>query len=255
MKPIFLASIICLVGLLGGGCEKDLLVYDGGSGIYFDNNEMLHDTISVSWGMKPGDVRKQILPLNVELYGAVKPYDRKFSIEVIADSQDTLKAEEGVDYESFPTEYVMKAGEARTVINVPLLRRENLAEKPRRFVVKLIENDELQFLYGRLTAVDSVNYRELDYQRVIIMDEDFPRPTWWTRYGESRFGEFSQKKASLICDVMAIDREEWMEMKGRVTAGYLSYVGKYMHQYLQEQEPPILDENGEPMEMGPDSQR
>lgn len=255
MKAIYLACVICLCGLILGSCEKDLLVYNGGSGIYFDNNEILHDTISISWGMKPGDVKEQTLTLNVELYGTVKPYDRKFSIEVIADANDTLRAEEGVDYKSFPTEYVMKAGAAEASIDVPLLRREDLSEKPRRFTIRLIENDELQFLYGRLTAVDSVNYRELDYQRVIIMDEDFPRPDWWYRYGESRFGEFSQTKASLICDVMGIDREEWMKMQGRVTAGYLSYVGKYMHQYLQNQEEPILDEDGEPMEMGPDSQK
>lgn len=247
--------VIAIGVFLLGGCEKDLDTYEGGSGIYFNNEEMLTDTIGVAWGMLPGTETSQILTLQVDLYGSVATYDRMFSIVVESAVDDTLRAEEGIDYDVFPLEYVIPAYEASTEINVPLKRRENLSEKPRRFTVRLVENSELQFLYSRQFMVDSVTYRPLDYQRVIMMTEDFPQPGWWSRYGESRFGEFSQKKASLICDVMGIDRETWLGPVGydNFTQGYLSYVGKAMHQYLQKQDPPILDEDGEPMEMGPDS--
>lgn len=252
MKYILL-TILLLGGFLFGGCEKDLDTYSGGSGIYFNNNEMLNDTISVAWGMKPSDERSQRLTLQVDLYGNVVSYDRKFSIEIVSSEDDTLRAEEGVDYETLPLEYVIPANKASVEIGISLKRRENLSEKPRRFTVKLVENEELQFLYSRQVMVDSVNYRYLDFQRVIYMTEDFPQPSWWNREGQSRFGDFSQKKASLICDVMNIDREVWLGPVGfgDFTQGYLSYVGKAMHQYLQKN--PTLDEDGEWMEMGPDS--
>lgn len=254
----YILYIIAVGCILFGGCEKDLETYEGGSGIYFNNNEMLTDTIAVAWGMKPSSEKTQTLTLQVDVYGYVASYDRSFSIEIVSAEDDTLRAEEGVDYASFPLEYVIPANEASTEIDVPLLRRENLTEKPRRFTIKLLENDELRFIYSRQTMVDSVTYRPLDYQRVIIMSEDFPRPGWWSRDGQSRFGDFSQKKAALICDVMGIDRETWLGSVGfgNFTQGYLSYVGQAMYRYLEEQKAlgnVILDEDGEPMEMGPDS--
>lgn len=244
---------IILLGLFISACEKDLDTYEGGSGIYFDTSETLTDTITVSWGMKDGSVTTQTLTLDVLLYGKVVDYDRKFSIEVVSEATDSLQAQEGTDYDSFPLEYVIPANEASAEVAVPLKRRDDLGEKPRRFTVKLIENAELQFLYTRQASVDSVTSRNIDFQRVIYMDEIFPQPGWWARVGQSRFGDWSQTKASLICDVMGIDRETWLGSVGfgNFTQGYLSYVGKAMHRYLQEH--PTLDEDGEWMEMGPDS--
>ena len=192
----YMLFIIVVGSILLNGCEKDLDTYEGGCGIYFNNNEMLSDTVGVAWGMLPGTQKTQTLTLQVDLYGTVAPYDRSFSIEVVSAEDDTLRAEEGVDYGAFPLEYVIPANEASTEINVPLLRRENLSEKPRRFTIKLIENEELRFLYSRQMMVDSVTYRPLDFQRVIVMTEDFPQPGWWSREGQSRFGDFSQKNCS-----------------------------------------------------------
>ena len=89
---------------------------------------------------------------------------------------------------------------------------------------------------------------------MIYMNERFPRPGWWSSEGQSRFGDWSQTKAALICDEMGIDREVWLGIlgEGTFTQGYLSYVGKYMHRWLQEN--PTKDEDGKLMVMGPDSQ-
>ena len=253
MKQIFFMLLFFTAFLFA--CEKELDIYDGNSGIFFNTEGQLNDTMVISWGMKPGDVKKQDLKLRVLLIGEVVDYDRKFTIDVIADDADTLKAEEGIDYEVFKTEYVIPAREAYTDIDIVLKRRENLGERSRRFTVKLNETPELQFLYSRQKALDSITQLHVDYQRVIYMNEVFPRPSWWSRIGQPRFGDWSQKKAGLICDVMGIDREEWLYAivgEGTFTQGYLSYVGKYMHQYLQEH--PVKDKNDEWMVMGPDSQ-
>lgn len=50
--------------------------------------------------------------------------------------------------------------------------------------------------------------------------------------------------------IMNIDREDFVKTK--LTEGYLKFVGKYMHRWLQDN--PQEDENGKPMEMGAASQ-
>lgn len=145
---------------------------------------------------------------------------------------------------------MIPANQAEAFIDIDLLRTEDLVKHPKRFVVKLIENPELQFIYTREVAVqiDSVNFkmRDIDYQRVIVMNENFPMPAWWYVYGTKYFGVWTQKKSSLICDVMGIDREDFVGTK--LTEGYLKFVGKYMHRWLQDN--PHTDEDGKPMEMG-----
>ena len=52
-----------------------------------------------------------------------------------------------------------------------------------------------------------------------------------------------------------IDRNEWLDNEFGDREAYLIFVGQYMHRWLQEQNPPIYEEDGETlMEMGPDSQ-
>ena len=235
-------------------CEKELDIYEGNSGIFFDTQGRLNDTVTISWGMKAGDIKAQNLNLRVLLIGEVVDYDRKFTIDVIADDTDTLKAEVGVDYENFKTEYVIPAKGAYADVKIMLKRREGLKKRDRRFTIRLNETPELQFMYSRQVNLDSVTVLDVDCQRVIRMNENFPQPGWWSGFGQSRFGDWSQTKAALICDVMKIDREVWLYSvvgNGTFTQGYLSYVGKYMHQYLQEH--PTKDEDDEWMVMGPNS--
>ena len=85
------------------------------------------------------------------------------------------------------------------------------------------------------------------------MDEVFPMPRWWYIYGETIFGTWTATKASLICEVMGIDREEWIKSDGNgLSQGYLKFVGKYMYRWLEEH--PQDDEDGKPMQMGTASQ-
>ena len=234
-------------------CEEEIDAYAGKCGIYFDTKDMRLDTVTVSWGLKNSELKEQSLMLKVCLFGDVAPYDRKFSIDVISDLEDTLRAIEGVDYRPFSVEYTLPALQAETTINIQLLRTEILQKEARRFTVRLKETAELQFLYSRQWQEDSVTTRLLDIQRVVYMDENFPMPRWWYMLGPSVFGDYSVKKSIVICDVMGIDRETWAlgNLASDLSEGYLKYVGKYMHRWLQEH--PTEDENDELMEMGPAS--
>ena len=204
MKNLLFLLLI-LVGCVS--CEKEIDTYEGGSGIYFADGGLFSDTLRVAWGLKNSDVKTQSIQLQVCLYGNTANYDRKFNIEIYSDT-DTLSAIEGVDFKAFDTEYVIPANQAEAFIDIDLLRTEDLVKHPKRFVVKLIENPELQFIYTREVAVqiDSVNFkmRDIDYQRVIVMNENFPMPAWWNLYGTKYFGVWSQKKSSLICSVPAL---------------------------------------------------
>ncbi len=255
MKKIFFPIFALL--LLCWACKEEIDAYEGESGIYFSSQNIMLDTIFVPWGLQESEVTEQVYTLNVCLFGQVKPYDRKFSVRVSTDANDSLAAEEGVDFRALDEEYVMPANQAEASIKITLLRRPDLDKKARRFTVHLQENEELKFLYSREMSLDStewvgdVKVRRLDLQRTIYMDERFQVPNWWPICGNSYFGTYSSKKMILICDVMNISRTDFVapfSVDNRITDGYLKFVGRYMHRWLQEN--PQTEEDGTPMEMG-----
>lgn len=250
-----IVSLMAMAAL--ASCEKDMMTYSGKDGIYFDTEGMVLDTVSVHWGLKNSDITEQEIQLKVKLIGNVADHDRNFSVEVETREGDDSAAVEGVHYEPIVKQYAIKAGEAETTISVKLKRSPELMNKPARFAIKLVENEELGFIYTRYGAqmVDdtTVVSRPLDYQRAIYIDENFPIPTWWPYYGEPYFGDWSMKKAILICDVMEIDRELWMkDIVTGLTAGYLKFAGRYMQRWLNDN--PQYEDDGSLMVMGPESQ-
>jgi hypothetical protein len=137
-----------------------------------------------------------------------------------------------------------------------LIRNESLKESNKTLTIALEESDELKFIYSRKIADTLNNVRFLDVQRVIKMNENFPIPRWWSIYGTKYFGTWSMKKSILICDMVGIKREKWVGDVLRdeeFNEGILRYAGVYIHRWLAQQNPPILEDNGTPMEMGRDS--
>lgn len=255
MKQII---ILCLTVLCCVGCKKDLDTYYGESGIYFDHlknqNILRVDTIPFAWGEMDGDIKEEKINLQINLFGNVTNYDRHFTVSVVP-SDDPETAVEGVDYMPFNTDCVIPANESYTTLQITLKRTEILQREKRILTVKLNETDELKFLYSREAVDEDKNIRQIDLQRVIVMDETLLPPSWW--YGSrirDIFGEYSMKKAITICNVMNIDRKEWLDNSFGNRTAYLQFVGKFMHNWLQEQNPPIYEEDGKTlMEMGPKS--
>ena len=146
MKHVIYIAIAFFTVLVA--CKNEEIdAYQGKNGIYFETKGVVYDTIFVSWGLKSSEIKEMDLTLNVCLFGNVASYDRKFLVDVVADVDDEYRAEEGVDYKSFSSEYVMPANQARAKINITLLRRDGLMDRDRRFTVRLKESDELNFLY------------------------------------------------------------------------------------------------------------
>lgn len=246
-----------MASLTLGACEISLDPYELEDFIYFDqwhkNTQLQSDTLSIAWGLKSSDITEQEMTLRVCLLGNVADHDRKFNVEIIRDPSDPNCAVEGEDYLPFPLEYALPAGKAEVEIKLTMLRPAKLLSDFSRLTVRLIETPELGLFSRRMLIPDTEEYRDYDIQRVIRMNESFPKPGWWNlfNYGPDIFGEWSATKSILICDVMGIDREVWAgnSLTGSLTIGYLRFAGQYMHRWLQEN--PTLDENDKLMEMGP----
>lgn len=255
---IRLIAIFIIVNILSSCSKDELITYEEGSGIYFDNSSILLDTITVPWGLKDTEIKEQKVKMEVHLFGKVVDYDRYFNVKVVEENTDTTQAFENIHYRPFPTKYLLKAGEAKVIMEITLLRDESLKKGNKTLTIALEESEELKFIYSRKT-VDSTNtVRLLDIQRVIKMNENFPMPRWWSTYGTMYFGTWSMKKSILICDLLGINREKWVGDVLRdeeFNQGILKYAGVYTHRWLAEQNPVVLEDDGKPMEMGRDSKR
>ena len=260
-------AVLFVAALFWTGCQKDLGTYKGESGIYFDHSEkatqaiLRADTLPFTWGQIDGDILEEKISLRINLLGNVTDYDRKFQVSIIESiipkgQEDKMKvAVEGIDYRAFDTECTSPAHEVSTKLDITLLRTEALQTESRILTIALNETEELKFLYSREIADQENNRRRIDLQRVVVMDETLPKPDWWWGDINNIFGDYSMKKAITICNVMEIERMEWMSSEFGNRIAYLSFVGQYMQRWLNDQDPPVYEEDGETlMTMGPDSQ-
>lgn len=245
--------LFILLGVALSACEQEIDPFEGGSSIYFDDNSA--GLYEVSWATLPTEVRKMNIRLKVNLFGAVKDYPRKFSVQVYSPETDTMHSKPGVDYTEFPLEYEIPAMENHTYITIELLRTDTLTKQGRRFGVYLQSNDEFGFEYMKYDEMDDGTLVPINNHCTIYMDEVFPRPWWWNRIGVPIFGDWSTKKGILICDIGKLDRAKFQgEIDGgddNITSALLRFVGRKVHLWLLDN--PMLDEDDEPMEMGVDS--
>lgn len=244
--------LVLMLGVALTACKEDIDLYEGTSSVWFDDNSS--GDYEVAWGTIATDVKKMDISLRVNLFGNVTDYPRKFNVRVLSDPADSLYSEAGVDYMPFPLEYEMPAGENHTFIHIELLRTDTLKKQARRFTVQLVPNDEFGLEYMNWDEVDGELVMTNDHC-TIWMNEDFPRPWWWHGIGEPIFGEWSQTKGILICDVGKIDREKFQgevdSGDDNLTSAFLRFVGRKVYLYLQEN--PTPDEDGELMKMGEQS--
>ena len=95
MKKKIIPFLLLLIVSVMASCEKDLDVYEGESGIFFDTKNTFVDTLTVHWGQLDSDVKEIQWWLKVNLIGDTKDYDRHFQIAVTTDEGDEYAAKEG----------------------------------------------------------------------------------------------------------------------------------------------------------------
>lgn len=251
LKYIILS--LCLSYLLIG-CEQDIDVYSGESSIYFSMET--EDTLTYSWGVIDSDIKEAVFNLRVNLFGKVTNYPRKFTIRVVNEFPDSVRAEEGINYRDFPLEYEMPPMVDYVEIPITLLR--DSVKKVNYFEVFLEENEEFDFGYMRwMEPQDSLGNPLTPYMydehRVIRQNEKFPKPSWWETQ-ENYIGEWSEVKGVLICDIMEIDRKVFqlpLDSDGALTYAKVRFIAIQMADYFYYNE--TYDENGKLIEMGEDA--
>lgn len=250
MKPWI---IVVLMSIALGACKQDIDLYEGGSSIYFDDNT--GNFYEFAWGPVDSEIKTMKINLRVNLMGQVTDYPRKFNIRVISSESDSLHSVAGVDYTPFPLEYEIPAMQEHTYITIELLRTDTLKKQARQFTVQLLANEELGLDFLEYDEADDGTLYPVNNYCTVYMNEEFPRPWWWWSVGEDIFGEWSQTKGILICDVGNIDRAKFQgEIDGiddHLSEPFLRFVGRKVHLWLQDN--PTKDEDGEWMEMGDDS--
>ena len=74
MKKKIIPFLLLLILSVFASCEKNLDVYKGECGIFFDTRNTYSDTLVVHWGQLDSDVKEMEWWLRVNLIGDTKDY-------------------------------------------------------------------------------------------------------------------------------------------------------------------------------------
>ena len=257
--PVLLLTLAAVLG----GCEKELMTYEGKESLYFDvrrgaewidPQRWPHEFFStVAFGNILGDDSKLVIPVKVT--GEVKDYDRTFTVTARPDS---TTATAGSDYDGLQDSYTIKAGETGTQIELTFHRTKAMDGDTLRLQLQLHENE-----YFSLSYTDYGDYPDAYQPTVnkafsgnhdaavhnIFLYDVLTRPKQWSGsdvYGTGLFGKFSAKKFKLIMEVTHTTIEDFADEKTMPTARQRS-IGETMAKYLLEKakaRTPVLDEDG-----------
>lgn len=235
---LFLAAIVA--------CNSEYEVYSGEDAIYFNE---VSDTTRFSFTYVDSKFDTLVQEIHLKVIGQVVDYDRQVDIRFTP-----TNATEGVDFKPFDETYVVKAGEVSVVISVTMIRTAALLSEEKVIDMELFANDFFTTHY-EIGSNDSITWVEAPRLKHTLIFSEFmdEAPSQWNPY---LFGDFSAKKFKLICDVMDIEREKFLDYE---YMGYRSsYIAKYMNRYLADEKAAgrtVYEEDGiTEMTMGPAAQ-
>lgn len=179
MKKIaYLLTVASLVFTLFS-CDQEIhFPYEGKDRVQFkhfdvENQKRVYfDSTTFSFGLKQDDVLFDTLKVVVELMGNPSEVDRKYNVEVIADSSTAV---EGIHYKPFSREQIFKAKKIRDTLRIVIIR-ENLDRdytKPvnKRLDLKLMESKDFELGLSRgLTGK-------------FLLNDFLSEPKWWGKHG------------------------------------------------------------------------
>lgn len=238
--------ILFVLFCIGYGCDSEYETYSGEDVIYMNETT---DTTRFSFTYVDSKYDRQTQKINIKTIGKVYDYDRIVNIKF-----SLTNAVEGVDFEPFAEQYVIKAGETTLVIPITMIRTEALQTEEKVIDMELQDNEYFKTYYD-FGSNDRTTWIKTNRLKQTLIFSEFmtQRPQQWNPYV---LGTFSPKKFKLICDIMGIEREKFLD------ASYMnyrtSYIGKYMKKYLADEKAAgrtVYEEDGvTEMTMGPQAQ-
>lgn len=276
MKKILYYVSMMMFALVGfTSCEKELMDYEGVEALYFDVRlypahlddwpHRLHT--AVSFGATMEDEIEVVVP--VRATGAMKDYDRPFSIEIVNDSTTAI---EGMEFDGLVKERVIKAGTLSDTIKFKAHRTATIDNDTVRLQLRIIPNsyfetpfkdyDEDSPYYRFVTFNSKVDQPNSGSQLVpefdlntdagihnIFFFDTLVKPGgWWGTALGGTWGLFSAKKMRLIMELCGCDLDAFESTSTMPSARATSYgekVGKYLiEQAKLGRDHAVLDEDG-----------
>ncbi|MFZ4262765.1 DUF4843 domain-containing protein [Sphingobacterium sp. HJSM2_6] len=261
MKNVTIKIYLLGICLLLVSCEKDLMKYEGEEGVYFAVQWGSDKADSTTWAFQsysPVDFinlqgSQHQLKLRVMITGEPKSYDRYFGVELNSDSSTAAL---DVEYESFLTQYTIKAGTIYTDIPITLLRSENLQKEMRILGLNLIPSKDFSLSipvwYHLPPHVSSERYKIFNssYHKIELTDFITKPQVWFGGNAEGReiglWGEFTSKKFKLFCLLNDLIYDDF---KNSTIMHYVrvNVINQVMAAYLQNQmdkKTPVLEDDG-----------
>lgn len=226
-KEIFFWVIGIL--LLTGCEERDVMVYEGVDGIYFDvqygaahGNENLwarQNFTHVSFGTL--EETEVDVTMKIGIAGSIKDYDRPFRVEIVRDSSNAIPEEE---YTNFTEDQVIKAGENHTYVTVRILKSERMADDTVRIQFRIDPGEhftlpfaELGEIPGRWNDVKTGYSSNADATiHNVFANNLLQLPAGWG--GTQYFGKFSPAKYQYLMDISGYSKAHF-EQLGAMTQG------------------------------------
>lgn len=253
-----LALVAALFSL--SSCEKDLMDFQGEDCLYFDvrrgaswtdANVWAHYTYSeVTFGNIVNN--DTTLSFRINATGDVKDYDRPFQVIVT----DSTNLEAGTEYEPLKSEYVIKAGERGTNVDITFHRSERMDGDTLRLQLEILPNKyfALKFdSYGDWPKAYQPSFPTPEFNKNnnarfhnIYIDDVLTQPEgWWGTTDGGLWGAFSSKKFKYIMEVTGTNINDFTRAK--MPQSRATVISQKVAKALLERaaaKDPVIDEKG-----------
>ena len=249
MKKLYIVLVVLFVVVFGACDEREIEVFTDGNEIYFEKfyiNEVYPglaqaDSTVASFFFYPDGTQNIEAPLAILLSGDSLEEDQTFRLKVVEEETTANADEYTIDPEyTFHTNTISKdSNDIRDVIYIKFHRstRLEVMENGVTLVVEIIPNENL-----KLGQVERTRAK-------LILTTATAKPTWWNDEVTSNLlGDYSTKKYKLFLN--EIDKKaEMSEELIREHPDKAIQLTLEFKNWLLRQNPVILDEDNEPMEV------
>jgi hypothetical protein len=241
----FIATTACMLF----ACKKGIPTYSGEKNIYFNNSL---DSSKVSFAYDKENKKDSTINVRVYTTGPVSAVDREFKLTIIDTSTTAVK---GVHYTILNEGFVIKAGAAFVNLAFKLNRTSDMTAKSYYINMVLEPNENFTTNYTwEYTNLKLKTWKQLMFYTIKI-DDMLAQPKAWLT---GSFGTFSRKKLYALSEFFDVELPVWnITGAGGISAVLMITYGKVFQRYLNDEAANgnvILDEDGTPMKMGPNSQ-
>ncbi len=226
----FLSYVVVFLMLVS--CDKkNIETWEGGNFVYFTEEELLYgnestvaDSIDVSFFFYLDDVID--FPLEVALTGELLSEDTPFKVVV---NKEKSNLPENL-YE-IPDHFIFNKDQLKDTIYVTLKKDPILKEKKYDLQLEIVK-------YGNISS-----HKGKNATRLLKVSDIAVRPTWWVENPIEWYylGTYSAKKYKLFKEITKAESLDLNDL-GKARLLCLEF-----QQWLDNQDPKIIDEDGNPM--------